>query len=256
MNSFFKCANYLGLNRRLFSKITYNVNKFGLLDLQSVTDVSVSTIDCQTHPDQNVAFVHYKCLDRNEMNKFQSSWKFDVLKIRNGNELPEHATSMCQIEIPVKFNVLLDLIRKANVSVQNLQNECVNVKLLDGSCTIKDLLTDKLNISASAGDVVAKGSVQTNAVINIKGTGTINAEKIIGETFQASTNYGDVCINSLYVTQSNITTTFGSIKIGHAHKTLNVTITEQGSLDIGIHLFFVASVRLMVTSRQIYVTET
>jgi len=211
----------------------FKVPTFGkvLIRTGHLCDVNVQPVSPETSIDQNVAFI--EC-------QHPVTIKTTVLKsclsIEDDNSVARSVDdkgSVCNIEVPIKFDLCAILKKQRNIAIANLNNDEVSVQTEHGSCRLHKIMSGDVVVRSIGGDITCTDVLQGNAVLETGESGVINISKPLCQSISLTTCNGSIEVKSLYAENSHFVTRSGNIHIGSAHRNVNVTNSQKGDLTIG-----------------------
>lgn len=213
-------------------RLTFNVNKFGELLIRDVAlcNFSVDRVNPELNPDQNTALVELPEGVELKVDCTESSLSLR----RQGREdsVSDSPLPLCNIEVPIKYNVDICVDGRSNITVKDLQNERIMVTTESGDCLLSNIQSNGISVATSGGNITSEGLMHSNAILRTQQNGGIILNKFLCQQLDVSTDSGDIDITSLYAVESKFTTDTGSIHIRNAHRNIDVDVRSQGDLIV------------------------
>ncbi|CAI9720264.1 Hypothetical predicted protein [Octopus vulgaris] len=250
----------------------HETDSFGNIDVEVPFHVLIRPLDPVQYPEMNRVFIKLLVPFSNDSANKESfvsnlsRWS-DIYELNStteedkvivkghipkdifGDSLPEMT---CLIEVPIKFTVNVQVAGKANVSIQNMEGDKINVKFHYGKCLLTQIKACEVDVYCVKGDIESSGVLQGNIRLKCQNQGIIKADRLQGQTIHCSVGGGTMDIQNIYADTCNLTASArAQLSIGSCHgdtmilmKEGNVKIknleghldgtTDEGNMDIGL----------------------
>lgn len=221
-----------GGDSRNSRRLNFNVDKFGELSIRDVAlcDFCVGRVNPELNPDQNTALVELP--EGVELKVDCRESKLSLRREGRGNSFSESRLPLCNVELPIKYNVDIFVDGGSNVTVKDLQNEHIMVTTEIGDCFLSNIQSNGISVNTAGGRIISEGLVHSNAILRTQQNGGIILNKFLCQQLDVSTDSGAIDIKSLYAVESKFTTNTGHIHIGNAHRNIAVDVRGQGNLIV------------------------
>ncbi|KAK2535579.1 Fam185a [Columba livia] len=151
--------------------------------------------------------------------------------------------AVVDVRTPVKFD--LDIKTSGTGCVKIKKIECDNCKIETekGTSVLQSIKSHKIDIRTNGGKVIGLGTLYGNIDICATEKGSVNIEKLQGESINISTEDGLLKTKYLYAESSSLSSIAGDILLGSIHgntslqtKTGSITVdSSDGSLKASTH---------------------
>ncbi|XP_022223676.2 uncharacterized protein LOC111074961 [Drosophila obscura] len=139
----------------------------------------------------------------------------------------------CHLQIPVRSDVFI--VGGANVSVEGIQSECLQVKA-EGAIVTKNVRATNISLYSENGNITCEGTLLGKSTEIETHNGNIELDKLQGDSLKCSTKAGNIITDCCYVEKSKFQTDTGRLELRNVHKTSEVHVHQSAELNMtGVH---------------------
>ncbi|CAL4063402.1 unnamed protein product [Meganyctiphanes norvegica] len=227
-------------NRSLFThnvenylKISENKFKvkpgFGNIKIEGSMDYIVKSTNPHEYPNADHAIVTvYGISEKNNLVDIHlNPATQDELTVSDNQ--PE-TSAYCQIELPIKYDIDINLKGAAGVHIENMESDEASVKTDRGHLSTKGFKSHNLQFITNCGHLKSKGTLQGN--LFLKGNTThVEAKRLQGLKMVIICDELSTNVDSSYITTGLINANSGDIKLHNLHGSTNIAV-KKGSIKI------------------------
>uniref|UniRef100_A0A4D5RJ80 Putative conserved secreted protein n=1 Tax=Ixodes scapularis TaxID=6945 RepID=A0A4D5RJ80_IXOSC len=131
------------------------------------------------------------------------------------------------------LGVEVHLSGKAQAALENLVLDQCTVTTEDGDIALSSIKTNKAELCTLDGWIRSKGLLQGHLSLTSKGSGGLEAQRLVGTSLEVSTSSGDQTVAAAYVERATIVSTGGNLRLGTLHSCSAALKTSSGSVSLG-----------------------
>ncbi|XP_029833237.2 uncharacterized protein LOC8034702 isoform X2 [Ixodes scapularis] len=131
------------------------------------------------------------------------------------------------------LGVEVHLSGKAQAALENLVLDQCTVTTEDGDIALSSIKTNKAELCTLDGWIRSKGLLQGHLSLTSKGSGGLEAQRLVGTSLEVSTSSGDQTVAAAYVERATIVSAGGNLRLGTLHSCSAALKTSSGSVSLG-----------------------
>ncbi|CAN7937211.1 unnamed protein product [Ixodes hexagonus] len=149
---------------------------------------------------------------------------------------------LCCVRLPAMLSVEVHLSGKARATLENVVLDQCTVSTEDGDIALSSVKTNKAELSTVDGWVRSKSLLQGQIAITAKGSGGLEAQRLVGTSLEASspldkslvsTSEGDQTVAAAYIERATMISTEGNLRLGTLHSCSAALKTSSGCVSLG-----------------------
>lgn len=140
---------------------------------------------------------------------------------------------LCCVRLPAMLSVEVHLSGKAQAALENLVLDQCTVTTEDGDIALSSIKTNKAELCTLDGWIRSKGLLQGHLSLTSKGSGGLEAQRLVGTSLEVSTSSGDQTVAAAYVERATMVSTGGNLRLGTLHSCSAALKTSSGSVSLG-----------------------
>ncbi|CAN8004742.1 unnamed protein product [Ixodes pacificus] len=140
---------------------------------------------------------------------------------------------LCCVRLPAMLSVKVHLSGKAQATLENLVLDQCTVTTEDGDIALSSVKTNKAELCTLDGWIRSKSLLQGHLSLTSKGSGGLEAQRLVGTSLEVSTSSGDQTVAAAYVERATMVSTGGNLRLGTLHSCSAALKTSSGSVSLG-----------------------
>lgn len=140
---------------------------------------------------------------------------------------------LCCVRLPAMLSVKVHLSGKAQATLENLVLDQCRVTTEDGDIALSSIKTNKAELCTLDGWIRSKSLLQGHLSLTSKGSGGLEAQRLVGTSLEVSTSSGDQTVAAAYVERATMVSTGGNLRLGTLHSCSAALKTSSGSVSLG-----------------------
>ncbi|XP_001361357.3 uncharacterized protein [Drosophila pseudoobscura] len=223
-------------NQVVHQELFRYVNPYARINVVSDLTVLVKSADVHQYTSGDVFIAQLQgCRPKNTKVTFDVNTSDDEkvvnVEVRNTAEKPSRFE--CHLQIPVRSDVFIE--GGANVSVEGIQSECLQVKA-EGAIVTKNVRATNISLYSENGNITCEGTLLGKSTEIETSNGNIELDKLQGDSLKCSTKGGNIITDCCYVEKSKFQTKTGRLELRNIHKTSEVHVHDSAELNMtGVH---------------------
>uniref|UniRef100_A0A131XYF8 DUF4097 domain-containing protein n=1 Tax=Ixodes ricinus TaxID=34613 RepID=A0A131XYF8_IXORI len=153
--------------------------------------------------------------------------------IMSGAESKDLDGLLCCVRLPATLSVKVHLSGKAQATLENLVLDQCMVTTEDGDIALSSVKTNKAELCTLDGWIRSKSLLQGHLSLTSKGSGGLEAQRLVGTSLEVSTSSGDQTVAAAYVERATMVSMGGSLRLGTLHSCSAALKTSSGSVSLG-----------------------
>ncbi|KAK7071278.1 hypothetical protein SK128_015992 [Halocaridina rubra] len=219
---------------KLKSKEFHVYPGFGKFRSNGNVDCIIKPTNPQEFPDADRAFVFIYGKDSTQCKNVTIELTGELKDVLSLTAFPESTQMYCEIQIPIKYNLDIQLLDAASVQIFGMEADEVNITTDKGDIKTAGLKSHNIHIKTQTGNISAKRTLQGNIFITAKKT-SLTAKRLQGMAMTIDAEELDTSVESSYITQGEIKANSGNIRLKNLHGCTDLVL-RKGLISIsGLH---------------------
>lgn len=140
---------------------------------------------------------------------------------------------LCCVRLPAMLSVEVHLSGNAQATLENLVLDQCTVTTEDGDIALSSVKTNKAELCTLDGWIRSKSLLQGHLSLTSKGSGGLEAQRLVGTSLEVSTSSGDQTAAAAYMERATMVSTGGNLRLGTLHSCSAALKTSSGSVSLG-----------------------